>query len=325
MNGIKGTIAALIAGTALHAGAASAQTEQPQVMLIMDSSGSMKKRIGALSKIEIAKASVADFVASAPGDVPLGLMAYGHRRAKDCTDIEVMIPPTEGSGARISNVVNAMRPRGETPIAESLRQAADYMNSSTRTATVVLVTDGEEACNADPCAAARELEASGVEFTAHVIGFGLNEEQSQAVKCLADETGGQFIAADDAVTLASALRRVVPAKPEPVPRGEGGGEHGVVRRVRRRQAGRGLVGAQRGRRQLHCRRRHPDLDQPQAARGCDLQDRAQHVRRHDRPAGRRLGPFDQRQVRVHHRPRRLHLRPGRRRGAKPSIRRSPPT
>lgn len=186
-------------------------------MLIMDSSGSMKKRIGPRSKMEIARDAIAAFVLEAPDDVPLGLMAYGHRRAKDCSDIEVLIAPGSRTGPSIEQAVDAMRPRGETPIADSLRQAAAYLKERTSVPTVVIVTDGEEACNADPCAAARELKAADVEFKAHVVGFGLNERQSRAVKCVADETGGQFIGADDAITLATALRRVVPAEPEPAP------------------------------------------------------------------------------------------------------------
>ncbi|MEM9677538.1 MAG: VWA domain-containing protein [Pseudomonadota bacterium] len=213
-------IAGLAAG-ALNAASintlSAATSEQPQVMVIMDSSGSMKRKIGARTKMEIAKQAVTDFVASVPTDLPVGLMAYGHRRAKDCTDIQVMIPPAAGAAKQIEDSVWAMAPKGETPIAESLRAAADYMNSQTKTATVVLVTDGEEACNADPCAAATELEKSGVDFTAHVIGFGLSEEQSKAVKCLADNTGGQFIAANNSDELAGALVKTVVREPAPEP------------------------------------------------------------------------------------------------------------
>ena len=214
---IRKTALAAALGTTVLAAPAHAQSEQPQVMLIMDSSGSMKRRIGGEPKMAVAKRSVADFLAGAPSEVPLGLMAYGHRRSRDCSDIEIMIPPSAGTGRAIRAAVDAMVPRGETPIAESIRQAAAYMDSGSRPTTIVLVTDGEEACNADPCAAARELESAGVEFTAHVIGFGLNEAQSQAVKCLADETGGQFIAANDAPQLAAALKKVVPPPPAPEP------------------------------------------------------------------------------------------------------------
>ncbi|MEN0041386.1 MAG: VWA domain-containing protein [Pseudomonadota bacterium] len=201
----------MTAGTAAHAA-----SEEPQVMVIMDSSGSMKRRIGPRSKMEVAKLAVADFVKDVDPQTPIGLMVYGARRAKDCTDIQVAIPPNAGQGDKIASYVDGLRPRGETPIAQSLKDAAEYMGHRSRTATVVLVTDGEEACNADPCQAAAELEESGVEFTAHVVGFGLNEEQSLAVRCLADNTGGQFIAADDAASLAAALVKTV-ATPEPAP------------------------------------------------------------------------------------------------------------
>ncbi|MEO1398438.1 MAG: VWA domain-containing protein, partial [Pseudomonadota bacterium] len=183
-------VLATSAFTAASVPHATAATEQPEIMIIMDSSGSMRRKIDGKTKMEIAKQAVSSFIASAPQDVPIGLMAYGHRRAKDCTDIEVVLAPTEGAGTSIEQAVFDMSPKGETPIADSLRAAAAYMNNQTKTATVVLVTDGEEACNADPCAAAAELEASGVDFTAHVVGFGLNEEQSRAVKCLADNTIG---------------------------------------------------------------------------------------------------------------------------------------
>ncbi|MEL6967596.1 MAG: VWA domain-containing protein [Pseudomonadota bacterium] len=212
--------AALCAGlatTTLATTPTFSATEQPEIMIIMDSSGSMRKKIGGMTKMDIAKRAVSDFVATAPKDIPIGLMAYGHRRAKDCTDIQVVLAPEEGSGRSIEQAVFGMRPKGETPIADSLRAAADYMNSQTKTATVVLVTDGEEACNADPCAAAAELEASGVDFTAHVVGFGLNEEQSKAVKCLADNTGGQFIAANNTAELAGALVKTVVKAPPPAP------------------------------------------------------------------------------------------------------------
>jgi Ca-activated chloride channel homolog len=86
-------------------------------------------------------------------------------------------------------------------------------------ATVILITDGIETCNADPCALGAELEAAGVNFTAHVVGFGLTEEEGQAVACLAENTGGKYIKAADAGSLVDALKTtvVVAAEPEPVP------------------------------------------------------------------------------------------------------------
>ena len=57
-------------------------------------------------------------------------------------------------------------------------QAAESLRHVEQKATVILVSDGEETCNLDPCQVGRELEAAGVDFTAHVIGFDVaNPEQ----------------------------------------------------------------------------------------------------------------------------------------------------
>src|SRR5690606_17557093 len=84
-------------------------------------------------------------------------------------------------------------------------------------ATVILITDGLETCNADPCALARELESGGVDFTAHVVGFGLSPEEGQQVACLADETGGKYIQAGNSEELIGALAETVAEVAEPPP------------------------------------------------------------------------------------------------------------
>jgi Ca-activated chloride channel family protein len=83
---------------------------------------------------------------------------------------------------------------GKTPLTEAVRRAAAELKSTEEKATVILITDGIETCEADPCALGAELEASGVDFTAHVVGFGLTaEEEGKAVACLAENTGGKYI------------------------------------------------------------------------------------------------------------------------------------
>ena len=81
-------------------------------------------------------------------------------------------------------------------------------------ATVILVTDGIETCDADPCALANQLEQSGIDFTAHVVGFGLSDEEGRQVACLADNTGGHYLPAANADELADALGRTVAIAPK---------------------------------------------------------------------------------------------------------------
>jgi Ca-activated chloride channel family protein len=143
-------------------------------------------------------------------------MAYGHREKGSCSDIELVVPPGPGTAQAISDAAAGMKFLGKTPLSEAVRQAATALRSTEEKATVILITDGIETCDADPCALGNELEQSGVDFTAHVVGFGLTEDEGRAVACLAENTGGKYIQAADAGALVEALKTTV-AVPEPPP------------------------------------------------------------------------------------------------------------
>ncbi|WP_068304132.1 VWA domain-containing protein [Pararhodobacter sp. CCB-MM2] len=207
---------ALFLMASAQAGLAQTTPITPRTMIVMDGSGSMWGQIDGIPKLEIARDVVADVLAGMDPDATLGLIAYGHRRRGDCSDIEVMVEPAAGSASQIAERVNTMRFQGRTPLTDAVRRAAEVLRHSEDPATVVLVTDGIETCEADPCALARELEASGVDFTAHVVGFGLSEEEGAQVACLAEETGGRYFQADDAEALTEALTQTL-ATPEPAP------------------------------------------------------------------------------------------------------------
>jgi hypothetical protein len=68
-----------------------------------------------------------------------------------------------------------------------------------------MVTDGEETCGGDPCQVAGALHAADIGLTTHVVGFALTREQRQAVRCIAEEGGGQLFTADDAAGLSEAV------------------------------------------------------------------------------------------------------------------------
>ena len=196
-------------GLALMAGTARAET--PVTMIVMDGSGSMWGQIDGRPKLQIARETVAEVLGQVPDGQELGLLAYGHREKGNCSDIELIVAPAAGTAGQISAAVGAMRFLGKTPLSDAVRQAAEALRFREEAATVVLVTDGLETCSADPCALGRELEAAGLNFTAHVIGFGLSQAEGAQVACLAEGTGGRYLAASDAGSLAQALQDTVAA------------------------------------------------------------------------------------------------------------------
>lgn len=196
---------------------ASAQ-DQPNTVLVMDGSGSMWGQVDGVAKITIAQEVVGNLLSDFPAEQGLGLTVYGHRERGECTDIETVVAPATGTAARITTAVYAIKPLGKTPMTDAVIAAAQALRYTEEKATVILVSDGVETCNPDPCAAARLLEEAGIDFTAHVIGFdiGSDAEALAQMQCIADETGGQFLTADTADQLTAALTQVA-AAPEPEP------------------------------------------------------------------------------------------------------------
>ncbi len=201
----------------LAASPANAQTPAaPQSILVLDASGSMWGQIEGQPKIAIARQAVGAMLDGWNGG-DLGLMVYGHRRKGDCEDIELLIEPTGFNAAAIHQQANTLNPKGMTPISAAVRQAAEHLRFTEHQATVILVSDGEETCNADPCALGKELEGMGVDFTAHVIGFDIESgsKAQQQLQCLATNTGGRYLAAKDAGELNRALQTIAQAPSQP--------------------------------------------------------------------------------------------------------------
>ncbi len=197
---------------------ASSAVAGENIMLVLDASGSMWGQIAGKTKVEIARETVADVLGTWKADNAIGLVAYGHRRKGDCNDIETLIEPGPLDKAAFLSTVNNLNAKGMTPLSAAVKHAASVLKSTERKATVILVSDGEETCNLDPCAVGTELEKSGVEFTAHVIGFDVTDPKHQAqLRCLAENTGGRYFNARNADELGAAIEGAVSASTEPPP------------------------------------------------------------------------------------------------------------
>ena len=207
-----------IAFALLLAATATSAFAGENIMLVLDASGSMWGQIDGKSKVEIARGTVADVLGSWNADNSIGLVAYGHRRKGDCEDIETLIEPGPLDQAAFLATVNNLNAKGMTPLSAAVRHAAGVLKSSEQKATVILVSDGEETCNLDPCAVGAELEKDGIDFTAHVIGFDVSDPKHQAqLRCLAENTGGRYFNARNADELGAAIEGAVSASTEPPP------------------------------------------------------------------------------------------------------------
>jgi hypothetical protein len=146
-------------------------------------------------RITRAREAFTTAVAELPAELDLGLVVF-----QECRDIrKVGIFEAARRGAAI-DYIKAMIPKGRTPLADSLRTAAEMLGDGK--SSIVLLTDGREFCGGDPCAAAAEIKAGHPDTPVHVIDI---TGQAKA-ECIAERTGGRSYKPEATDDLAQVVR-----------------------------------------------------------------------------------------------------------------------
>jgi Ca-activated chloride channel homolog len=192
---------------------ASAALAPPAMLLILDSSGSMQIDDGTgRPKIDAAKDALNQLVDALPDGAPVGLMVYGHRvpntdKANGCQDVELIAPIAPLDKSDMKDKIASFRAVGFTPISTALEQAAAALPPEGER-TIILVSDGEETCDRDPCQIIKDLLASGIDVTVETVGFQVDAKTRSQLECIAEATGGAYHDAKDAATLAGTLKQL---------------------------------------------------------------------------------------------------------------------
>ncbi|ANM31868.1 hypothetical protein ABI59_23365 [Acidobacteria bacterium Mor1] len=197
-----------------------------RLLIDYDSSNSMWGELADKTrKYEAGRTALADFLASELGEREIAFRAYGHRDKTDCRDSELIVPFSAPDEARtkIAEAVAGIRPKGKTPITYSLRQSLEDLGGVP--GDILLISDGIETCDIDPCELMRQWREANVGIRVFVVGVGLTDLERQAMNCIAEESGGAYFDADSADDFAEALSGVgeaieTPAEPATVERGE---------------------------------------------------------------------------------------------------------
>ena len=112
-------------------------------------------------------------------NVEIALRIYGHQTpitndTQDCNDTKLEVPFSVGNIDIIKNKIRGLIAKGATPIARSLEAAAGDFPDTTSRNVIILITDGLESCDNNPCIIAKKLREKGVKVTPFVIGLGMD-------------------------------------------------------------------------------------------------------------------------------------------------------
>ncbi len=171
-----------------------------RILFVFDGSQSMMGFWDSDRKINIARRVLISMVDSLEHmeNVQLALRVYGHQSPvppQNCNDTKLEVPFSKGNAPKIRQELRYINPKGTTPIAHSLELAAkDFPDECIDCRNIIiLITDGIEACDGDPCEVSRALQKQGIVLRPFVIGIGIDEGFKDTFDCI----GHYYNAADE--------------------------------------------------------------------------------------------------------------------------------
>jgi Ca-activated chloride channel family protein len=153
-----------------------------RILFVFDASFSMYGTWQSGMKMDIAKRLFSGFLDSLKnvGNLEVGLRCFGHQHnlqpTRDCQDTKLEVPIGRPGVAipAMKKTIDGIIPRGTTPIAYTLEKCGDDFPSDGKTTRniIILITDGIEECDGDPCAVSLALQSKGIVLKPFVIGIG---------------------------------------------------------------------------------------------------------------------------------------------------------
>ncbi len=180
-----------------------------RIEFLFDASQSMYGKWQSGAKIDVAKRlmhQLLDSLKYVP-NIELALRVYGHQKPyppQDCDDSRLEVPFGKGNISTIQQVLKNLTPRGTTPIAKSLELCGNDFPQEKSRNIIILITDGIEECNGDPCATSAALQKRGIVLQPFVIGLGLDADLKKMFDCV-----GRYYDAENETIFENALNIVI--------------------------------------------------------------------------------------------------------------------
>jgi Ca-activated chloride channel family protein len=210
LTAVLGLLAAAVPAQAASTPEPLQEETVGSVILVLDSSGSMAEKSGGRTRMESAKKGLTDVIAAVPDGSSVGLRVYGasiEDGPGSCEDSDLLVPVETVDRDKLTDEVKGLEPLGNTPIAFSLEKAAkDLPDEGPR--SIVLVSDGEENCDGDPCQVAEDIRDSGVDVHVDVVGLEVDAASREQLTCIASAGGGTYYDVPDASKLPGTLTKV---------------------------------------------------------------------------------------------------------------------
>jgi Ca-activated chloride channel family protein len=224
------------------------------ILFIVDGSRSMLEPLErGVQKMDSAKQVLQNALSRIPNDVKLGLRVFGQGANtaqpsmfgggfgglnifSECQNSALWVPIATSNRRSILEKVRQIKPYGMTPLAYAIEQAAtqDFRGLEGRK-VIILITDGADTCNGNPCEMIARLPLYGIKLKVDVVGLALGREPEarRQLDCIAKRSGGNYYDAKSSAELINSIstsvskaiegRVIIKPSSNPAPGGTGGG------------------------------------------------------------------------------------------------------
>lgn len=172
-----------------------------RILFIFDASTSMMERWDGDFKINRSKQLMVELLDSLEAiqkieNLEIALRIYGHQSPDhlyDCFDSKLEIPFAANNINEVREKIRNVKAKGTTPIAYSLGQAEnDFPECNDCRNIIILITDGIEMCNGNPCEVSLALQKKGVVLKPYIVGVDIDISLVDMLECI----GNYFNAAN---------------------------------------------------------------------------------------------------------------------------------
>lgn len=142
-------------------------------------------------------------------DFEIGIRILGHQYPKSehrCDDSKLEIPFSKDLNfQKVHSTLKRFTPKGQTPLAYSISLSEqDFPQDISALHSVILITDGLENCDGNPCEVSLKLQEKNIFITPYIIGLGIDSLESQKLECI-----GKFIDAKNKGVFKSVIKNIL--------------------------------------------------------------------------------------------------------------------
>ncbi|MBL6772214.1 MAG: VWA domain-containing protein [Alphaproteobacteria bacterium] len=210
-----GAAGALVLMSVFTGGSAGGQgtsglSDDVPVALILDASRSMLDEVEGRRRMDVARDAMLQI---APGPLTqrrASLVSFGNDRVNECDNIPIIHPFGSDDVRSTLDAIQALEPaepgEGEeslfgSPLYRALEVAMDTLPAEAEEASIVMVTDGIDACDRNICELVLTLQDRGI--TVDILAIDVDPVLLGQLACVPAGTGGALLPSDNLTSISS--------------------------------------------------------------------------------------------------------------------------